>query len=61
MDKKAKKKLEHLRTRQQKLQQQLAGMRRQNDSPRELASLEKQVAEISAEIEKLKSGNSPGR
>ncbi|GAB6164154.1 hypothetical protein JCM19992_01540 [Thermostilla marina] len=56
MDKKTKKKIDALRTRLQKLQQQAAGMRRQNDDPRELEAIEKQIADIQAQIEKLKQG-----
>ena len=55
MDKKAKKRTDVLRTRLQKTQQQLAGARKQMDEPAEVSRLEKEVAEINAELEKLKS------
>lgn len=55
MDKKHKKKIDVLHQRLHKLQQQLAGMRKQNDEPEELARLEKEVAAANAELEKLKS------
>lgn len=55
MDKKAKKRLEVLQTRLHKLQLQLAGARKQLDDPDELAVLERQVSEVSAELERLKS------
>ncbi len=54
MDKKAKKRLEILRKRQEKLRQQLAGARDQMDDPAEVASLEKEMAEVIDEIERLK-------
>ena len=55
MDKKAKKRLEVLQTRLHKLQLQLAGARKQLDDPDELAVLERQVSEVSTELERLKS------
>ena len=55
MDKKAKKRLEVLQTRLHKLQLQLAGARKQLNDPDELAVLERQVSEVSAELERLKS------
>lgn len=54
LDKKAKKRMEVLRQRQQKLQQQLSGARQQNDEPGEVEKLEKEIADVKAEIEKLK-------
>ena len=39
----------------QKLNQQLAGSRKQMDDPEELAALEKQLADAEAELAKLKS------
>lgn len=54
MDKKAKKKIDVLRTRLQKLQQQLAGARKQLDDPDEVARLEKDIKAAEAELEKLK-------
>ena len=54
MDKKAKKRIDLLNVRLQKLRQQLAGARKQMDEPGEVARLEKEVTEINAELEKLK-------
>ena len=54
MDKKAKKRAEVLRKRIQKMKQQLAGARQQDDEPGEVAALEQQIAEAEAELEKLK-------
>lgn len=54
MDKKAKKKQDVLRQRLQKLQQQLAGARKQMDDPEEVRRLESEVATANAELEKLK-------
>lgn len=54
MDKKAKHRVEILRTKLQNLEKLAANARRQPDDPRELAALEQQVAETRAEIEKLK-------
>jgi DNA-binding FrmR family transcriptional regulator len=54
MDKKAKKKQDVLRQRLQKLQQQLAGARKQMDDPDEVRRLEQQIAAANAELEKLK-------
>lgn len=53
MDKKAKKKQDVLRQRVQKLQQQLAGARRQMDDPEEVRRLESDIAAARAELEKL--------
>ena len=53
MDKKAKKKQEVLRQRLQKLQQQLAGARRQMDDPEEVRRLESDIATARSELEKL--------
>lgn len=55
MDKKQKKRLEVLRKRQEKCQQQLVGARSQPDDPSEVPRLEAELAEIKQEIEKLKS------
>jgi hypothetical protein len=55
LDKKAKKRIEVLRTRLSKSQQQLAGAKKQMDEPAEVSRLEKEIAEINAELEKLKS------
>lgn len=54
MDKKAKKRMQTLNQRVQKLHQQLAGSRKQMDDPDELAVLEKQLAEAEAELAKMK-------
>ncbi len=54
MDKKAKKKIEVLRTRIGKMQQQLSGARSQDDEPGEIERLESEIAAAKAEIEKLK-------
>lgn len=54
MDKKAKKKIEVLRNRIQKLQQQLSGAKQQDDEPGEVERLETEIAAAKAEIEKLK-------
>ena len=53
MDKKAKKKQDVLRHRLQKLQQQLAGARRQMDDPEEVRRLEREVATTELELGKL--------
>ena len=55
MDKKIKKKIDTLNQRLQKLRQQLAGAKHQVDDPRELATLQQQVADAEAELNKLKS------
>ena len=54
MDKKQKKQLEVLRQRQQNLQRQLAGARRQADDPAEIRELEAELAKITSEIERLR-------
>lgn len=54
MDKKAKKKLSLLRQKLQKLQQQLAGAKKQDDTPGEIARLEQEAADLESEITKLK-------
>ncbi len=53
MDKKAKKKQDVLRQRLQKLQQQLAGARKQMDDPDEVRRLEADIAAAKAELDKL--------
>jgi hypothetical protein len=55
MDKKAKKRIDLLNTRLQKLRLQLAGAKKQMDEPGEVSRLEKELAEVTAELEKLKS------
>jgi hypothetical protein len=54
MDKKAKKKTDVLRQRLQKLQQQLAGARKQMDDPDEVRRLEQDVKATESELEKIK-------
>ena len=54
MDKKIKKKLDKANQKIQKLQQQLAGAKQQDDEPGEVARLEKEIAETRAEVEQLR-------
>jgi cell division septum initiation protein DivIVA len=54
MDKKAKKKIEVLRDRLTKLKQQLAGAKKQMDDPDEVSRIEREIAQATAELEKLK-------
>jgi hypothetical protein len=54
MDKKAKKRIDLLQQRLQKLRQQLAGARKQPDEPGDIHRLEKEIAEADAELAKLK-------
>jgi hypothetical protein len=54
MDKKAKKKLDKLRQKLQRLQQQLAGARKQEDEPGEVARLEREIAATAEELRKFK-------
>lgn len=54
MDKKAKKRIQTLNQRLQKLRMQLAGAKQQMDDPDELKVLEQQVAEADDELAKLK-------
>lgn len=54
MDKKAKKKLGILNHRLQLARQQLAGARKQNDTPGEVERLEREVAALEQEVEALK-------
>jgi len=56
MDKKAKKKIQTLNVRLQKLRQQLAGSKQQADDPDELKELQQQIADAEAELAKLKEG-----
>ena len=53
MDKKSKKQIEVLRQRQQNLQRQLAGARKQADDPSEVNDLETELKKVAAEIERL--------
>jgi hypothetical protein len=54
MDKRAKKKMEVLRQRIQKLRQQLVGAKKQPDEPGEAERLEQEIASLDAEVQKLK-------
>ncbi len=54
MDKKAKKRIEVLRQRAQKLQMQVAGAKKQLDDPEELKRGEAELAAVLAELNKLK-------
>ena len=56
MDKKTKKRLDVLRQRAQKLQQQISGAKQQNDEPEQLQKLEQELADVKAEVERLKNG-----
>jgi uncharacterized membrane protein len=54
MDKKAKKRIDLLHQRLQKLRLQLAGARQQPDEPEDLQRIEKEIAAAEAELAKLK-------
>ena len=54
MDKKAKKRIQVLRKKQEKVQQQIKGAQQQEDEPGELAKLEAELESILVEIKKLK-------
>jgi hypothetical protein len=54
MDTKAKKRLDVIRQKLQTLRQKLAGAKKQNDEPGEVQALEKEIATLEAEAEKLK-------
>lgn len=54
MDKKAKKKLDALNQRLQKLRQQLAGAKKQADDPSEYRALQQQIVEAEAELARLR-------
>ncbi len=54
MDKKAKKRIDLLNQRLQKLRQQLAGAKKQMDEPEDVTRLEREIQEVNAELEKLK-------
>ena len=54
MDKKAKKKIEVLNQRLQKLHQQLAGAKQQDDEPGEVERLDKEIADIESQVARLK-------
>jgi DNA repair exonuclease SbcCD ATPase subunit len=54
VDKKAKKRIEVLQPKLQKLRQQLAGAKQQPDEPGEVARLEKEIAAAEKELQQLK-------
>ena len=54
MDKKAKKRVQVLRDKISKMQQQLTGAKQQMDDPDEVPRLEKAIADAHAEMTKLK-------
>ncbi len=53
-DIKAKKRLEVIRPKLQSLRQKLAGVRTQNDEPGEIQAIQKEIAALEAEADKLK-------
>ena len=55
MDRKTKKKLDTAHQRLQSLRRRLAGAKKQRDEPGEVERLEKEIALLEAQIEKLKS------
>ena len=57
MDKRIRKKLDMVHQRLQLLRQQLAGAKRQKDEAGEVERLTKQIAELEAEVQKLKAGD----
>lgn len=54
MDKKAKKKLDLTNQRLQVLRQQLAGARKQDDTPGEVERLQRDIKQLEEEAERLK-------
>jgi DNA-binding FrmR family transcriptional regulator len=54
MDKKAKKRIDLLQQKLQKMRQQLAGAKKQLDEPQEVKRLETEIAATEAELRKLK-------
>ncbi len=54
MDKKAKKRIQTLNQRLQKLRQQFAGSKQQMDDPHELDALKQQILDAETELAKLK-------
>lgn len=56
MDKKDKKRMEVLQQKISKLQQQLAGAKKQPDDPAEIPRLEKELAAAHSELTSLKNG-----
>jgi uncharacterized membrane protein len=55
VDKKAKKRIDVLHQKLQKLRQQLAGAKQQPDEPGDIVRLEKEIAAADAELQQLKS------
>ncbi len=56
MDKKAKKKIDVLNKKMQKLKQQLSGAKQQDDEPGEVERLEAEIASCQEQVAKLKAG-----
>jgi hypothetical protein len=54
MDKKAKKRIDVLQLKLQKLRMQLAGAKKQMDDPDEVRKLEAEIAAIESELKQLK-------
>ncbi|MBS0209829.1 MAG: hypothetical protein JSS27_12840 [Planctomycetes bacterium] len=54
MDKKAKKRIDTLQQRLQKLRQQLHGAKQQMDDPDEVQRLEKEITAATAELDQIK-------
>jgi archaellum component FlaC len=54
MDKKAKKRIDLLQPKLQKMRQQLAGAKKQLDEPEEVNRLESEIAAVEAELRKLR-------
>jgi hypothetical protein len=54
MDKKALKRIDVLQTKLQKLRQQLAGAKQQMDDPDDVRRIEKEIAEATAELDRVK-------
>lgn len=54
MDKKAKKRIEVLQPKLQKLRAQLAGAKKQPDEPGDIVRLEKEIAAVEKELHELK-------
>ena len=54
MDKKSKKRIDVCNQKLQKLRQQLAGAKSQDDEPGEVQRLEEEIASLEAEVQKLK-------
>ena len=55
LDKKSKKRLEVIRKKIDKLQLQLAGAKEQNDEPGDVERIDKELADLTAELRQLKS------